>query len=258
MKIYFLLPILCILFTSITFSQDIIVLHENNIEFKAKVIEVTDQLVKYKKWENLEGPIYNLNISSITRIKYKNGQEDTFNNTNVLVQSNNVNVAETSIKESRVNNFSTVEGYPKVTFINVPYFLSGNNIIELEKGESTRRKQHAGAWGKIWVTSIPGISSNVLLPKQNSMDFLIQLEDIKLNPFSVCELHICEVKAQREFIDTKKGAHGETKQEGIKLDFKKLNETGLYLITPSKKLAKGEYLFTITEETDVFAFSVGK
>lgn len=257
MKIKFLLAVSFMLIFSLGFSQDVIVLRENNIEFKAKVTEVTDSSVKYKKWENLDGPIYNLSISSIARIKYKNGQEDVFN-IGLATQSNLVSSLMPSKKETKVNNFSTIEGYPKVNFVNVPYFLSGDKVIELETAELSRRKQHAGAWGKVWVTSIPGISSNVLLPKQNSTQFLIQLADPKANPFSICELHICDVKAQREFIDTKSGARGSTKQEGVKLEFKKLNDTGLYLITSAKKMAKGEYLFSITEETEVYAFSIGK
>ncbi|HMK07320.1 MAG TPA: hypothetical protein VK476_07300 [Flavobacterium sp.] len=257
MKKQLILVVSFIFICSISFSQDVIVLRENNIEFKVKVTEVTNEFIKYKKWENLDGPIYNLSISSIARIKYKNGQEDTFNN-ETSVQNNNGNSEKSSAKEIKINKFSTVEGYPKVNFVNVPYFFSENNISDLEIAESTRRRQHAGAWGKMWVTSIPGISSNVHLQKQNLIPFLIQLENPKANPFSICELHVCDIKAQREFIDTKVGVHGETKQEGIKLEFKKLNETGLYLITPAKKLATGEYLFTILEETNVYAFSVGK
>jgi len=252
-----LLIVSFILISAIGFSQDIIVLRENNIEFQAKVTEVTNELVKYKKWENPDGPIYHLSIASIARIRYKNGQEDTFNN-DVSVQNNNENSEQPAAKEDKVNHFSTAEGYPKVALVNVPYFFSENKTSELETAAATRRRQHAGAWGKVWVTSIPGIASNVRLLKQNPMRFLMQLDDPKANPFSICELHVCDTKAQREFIDTKVGLHGETKQEGIRLEFKKLNETGLYLITPAKKLATGDYLFTILEETDVYAFAVGK
>lgn len=257
MKIKIVLVIGFMFINSVGFSQDVVFLRENNIEFKTKVVEVTDTSVKYKKWENLDGPIYSLNISSIARIKYKNGQEDIFNN-DVQLHNNYVNTETSALKETKLNNFATVDGYPKVSLVNVPYFISGKNIIELEKAESTRRKHHAGAWGKIWKTSIHGIASNVILPKQNAIQFLIQLADPKANPFSICELHICEIKAVREFIDTKKGVHGEVKQEGIQLEFKKLNDSGLYLITPVKKMSKGEYLFSIAEETEAYAFSVGK
>ncbi|RZJ36469.1 MAG: hypothetical protein EOO51_01670 [Flavobacterium sp.] len=241
----------------VAYSQDTIFLRENNIEFKAKVTEVTDEVIKYKKWENLDGPTYNLNISSISKIRYKNGQEDNFSATgtdatNPIVQS------ASALAPSKINTFPLASGYPKVGLVNVPYWFENGAITELEKADYTRNKQHSGAWGRMWVITVAGIASNIRLPKQDPLQFIIQLDDPKGNPFSICELHLCEVKAQRQFIDTKKGMHGEVKQEAIKLDAKALNDTGLYMLAPAKKLAKGEYIFTITDDSEVYAFSIGK
>jgi hypothetical protein len=66
-------------FASISsFSQDIIVLKTGD-EIKSKVLEVTPDLVKYKKWENQDGPIYSSNKSEVFMIKYINGTKDVFN-----------------------------------------------------------------------------------------------------------------------------------------------------------------------------------
>lgn len=58
-------------------AQDIITL-KNTEELKTKVVEVTDSQVKYRKWNNLGGPVYTLNKSEIFVIKYQNGDKDVF------------------------------------------------------------------------------------------------------------------------------------------------------------------------------------
>ena len=34
--------------------------------------------IKYKKWENLEGPVYNIDKKEVFMIKYSNGSKDVF------------------------------------------------------------------------------------------------------------------------------------------------------------------------------------
>lgn len=57
------------------FSQDLIVL-KNADEIKSKVVEITDISVKYRKWENMNGPIYNLNLREVLFIRYENGTKE--------------------------------------------------------------------------------------------------------------------------------------------------------------------------------------
>jgi hypothetical protein len=59
------------------FSQDIIT-KTNGDEIKAKVIEVEAERVKYRKWENTDGPLYNLPKTEIFMIKYSNGEKEIF------------------------------------------------------------------------------------------------------------------------------------------------------------------------------------
>ncbi len=61
-------------------SQDVITLKTGD-ELKVKVLEILSDMVKYKKWENLEGPTYTSNKSEIFMIKYQNGTKDVFNTT---------------------------------------------------------------------------------------------------------------------------------------------------------------------------------
>lgn len=61
-------------------AQDIIVLNNNTAdEIKAKVIEVTNSEVKYKKWTYQDGPTFAIATANIFVIKYQNGEKQTFN-----------------------------------------------------------------------------------------------------------------------------------------------------------------------------------
>ena len=65
-------------FGIITNAQDIILKHDGS-EIKAKVLEITDQQVKYKDFDFQNGPTRNINISEIFMITYENGQKEVFN-----------------------------------------------------------------------------------------------------------------------------------------------------------------------------------
>ena len=73
-----LLMAVSILFCGLTATaQDVIVLKDGDLK-QVKVIEVGENDVKYKKWENIEGPTYTISISNILAINYQNGTKDSF------------------------------------------------------------------------------------------------------------------------------------------------------------------------------------
>ena len=57
------------------FAQDLII-KKDQTEVKAKVIELTDELIKYNKYELLDGPIYSIKNSEVLMIAYKNGTKE--------------------------------------------------------------------------------------------------------------------------------------------------------------------------------------
>ncbi|GHT58889.1 hypothetical protein FACS18945_5060 [Bacteroidia bacterium] len=61
------------------FAQDVITLKSGN-EIQALVQEIGIDEVKYKKYDNQEGPSYTLKKSEIFMIKYANGSKDVFAN----------------------------------------------------------------------------------------------------------------------------------------------------------------------------------
>jgi hypothetical protein len=60
-----------------SYSQDYIILN-NGDEIKAKVLEINDTDIDYKKYSNVNGPTYHLNKSKIFMIKYASGDKDVF------------------------------------------------------------------------------------------------------------------------------------------------------------------------------------
>ena len=67
-----LIGLIISLIPTFLFSQDVMVL-KNSDEIKAKVVELTDLIIKYKKWENINGPTYNISKTEVLFIRYENG-----------------------------------------------------------------------------------------------------------------------------------------------------------------------------------------
>ena len=60
-----------------TFSQDTIFTQKGEV-ILSKVIEVLPTEIKYKNFNNLDGPLYTVGISDINKIVYENGSVDVF------------------------------------------------------------------------------------------------------------------------------------------------------------------------------------
>jgi len=70
-------PINNIVESSIDDSCDVII-KNNWEEISVKVIEITPDIIKYKKCSNLNGPIISILKSDVLAIKYHNGEKDVF------------------------------------------------------------------------------------------------------------------------------------------------------------------------------------
>ncbi len=86
-------------------AQDKILL-KNGDELSAKVTEITETEVKFKKFDNLSGPTHVIYKSDIFSIKYENGTKDVFNNVpnTVVVQEPTYIVTEPVVKSSPADN----------------------------------------------------------------------------------------------------------------------------------------------------------
>lgn len=63
---------------TLTYGQDNIVL-KNGTEIKAKVLEVSATQIKYRKQDNLDGPVYTSGVGEVLLINYANGTKDVLN-----------------------------------------------------------------------------------------------------------------------------------------------------------------------------------
>ena len=74
---YFIASLACLMCVSVV-GQDVLITNEGE-EVLVKVFEVSHDDIKYKKYSNLEGPIYTMFKSDVFMIKYENGERDVFN-----------------------------------------------------------------------------------------------------------------------------------------------------------------------------------
>ena len=72
-----LLVLFFILCSATVFAQDVIVKKDGST-ILSKVIEVGNNEIKYKRYDNLSGPTYTINKSELLSINYQNGAKDTF------------------------------------------------------------------------------------------------------------------------------------------------------------------------------------
>ena len=89
------------------FCQDIIV-KRNNETIKAKIIEVNQNDIKFRRWDNLDGPVYIIQKSDIASIVYQNGEAESFMSVEKKPSSNT--------KESQDIDVYEVIGNPNVLF----------------------------------------------------------------------------------------------------------------------------------------------
>jgi hypothetical protein len=58
-------------------AQDVI-LKKDNTTVLSKVLEISSTEIKYKKWNNQDGPTYSIGLSDVLSITYENGEVDKF------------------------------------------------------------------------------------------------------------------------------------------------------------------------------------
>lgn len=84
--------ILCLLFCVASALAKDVITKTDGTKLDAKVEEITETVVKYRKASNPNGPVYTIPISSVATVLYENGDTDTFN---VSKSTTDVTVAQT-------------------------------------------------------------------------------------------------------------------------------------------------------------------
>ncbi len=76
------LSVMCLLITFVGASAQDLMIKNNGDEIKVKVLEITNDNVKYKKHTNIDGPLYTVSKSEVKEIIFENGDKEVFINAN--------------------------------------------------------------------------------------------------------------------------------------------------------------------------------
>lgn len=111
-----LITLMCTI--KMVYAQDIIVTKDGSL-IEAKVTEIDDTSIKYKKWSNQNGPIYTLSINKVFSIKYQNGEKEVFNKQSSTSPQTNPTKTQ---KENQITQ-------------------NDNDVIDLEESQSLNSKR---------------------------------------------------------------------------------------------------------------------
>ena len=113
-------------------AQDIIMLRTGD-EIQAKVLEVGNQIIKYKEFDNQEGPTHDIQRSDIFLIKYEDGR-------NAIITGNAVEAHHVSVspKPQLTYNNGVWQNGTKISPEQVRAMMSGNSeaLQEYNSGRS--------------------------------------------------------------------------------------------------------------------------
>jgi len=159
----------------LSYSQDILTF-KNGTETKVKVTEVTSSEVKFKKFDNIDGPLYSILKSDLFMVKYENGTKEVFS-TQTNAEGNPV---ETAAGPTDV-------GYDRLHFngprVGVTFIGDGSSKQRLEdEGYSPVISQFGwqfetrifttstGVSGLVeWVLLVGGIEKGIFLPSASML-----------------------------------------------------------------------------------------
>jgi hypothetical protein len=114
-----LLTALLIIIGFFSQAQDIIVKNDKS-EIKSKITEITESIIKYKKWEHQDGPLYSLNRNEVFMIIHANGQREIIKPasnapaTPILPKQNVTNNSSSPINVSSTSNIDTSLDYQNI------------------------------------------------------------------------------------------------------------------------------------------------
>ena len=121
-----IIAIISILIFNNVYTQDIII-KRNGEEIKSKVIEVGTTEIKYKKNDNINGPIFSIFKSDVFMIKYENGTKDVFNEEKSVNNSSNQTNEQNQLLNRRDHNINKTKykqsGFTNITEVNVGLYI---------------------------------------------------------------------------------------------------------------------------------------
>jgi hypothetical protein len=157
-KFFFHLLIL-ILTVNSSLAQDTICMRTDQ-RIACKVLEVTPTVVKYKRWELMDGPLFIENKSLVARIKYSNGFVDAFSETRPAISTENEMRGNHTVQK-KYPDLTTIAGERTIYFYddgpigesNMHNLLMSLNNPKIT--EEVRRAEHFKKMGYFGFLTIP-------------------------------------------------------------------------------------------------------
>ena len=184
-------------------AQDVITLKDGT-DVNAKILEVSPNEIKYKKYNNPDGPIFTVSKSDVLIVRYENGEKDVF----VETQRKNNSTLNTTepivegMKYSEYRKFYDTRNYrsqPTDPYSRGWAGVASAIIPGLGQGV-------AGEWGRGALFFLGNLGMNLLSYTQRSVDsygnytytdlyWVIFAAGLAFNIWSVCDaVHVAIVK----------------------------------------------------------------
>ncbi len=91
-------------------AQDIITTKDGT-DIQAKILEVTTKEVKYKKFNNMDGPTFTMLKSDILIVRYQNGENEVFKESRKTTSPNSGNEVHPGMRYREYKNFYNTQEY---------------------------------------------------------------------------------------------------------------------------------------------------
>ncbi len=156
-------------------AQDVIIKKDDST-ILAKVLEVDETSIKYKKYSNQSGPTYTISIANVRAINYQNGEKDTFDN-----------AATPSDKKESTQSSSASQQY-----VDKSPASNNQDLIQQYNSDLKFTLKYKGKDSK-WFFPVMGVSDSSLLATD-------ELE-MKFVPVRVFNQNICDSYHLRYYIE---------------------------------------------------------
>lgn len=257
-------------------AQDLIV-KTDKTEIKSKVLEITNEVIKYKKFEMPDGPIYNINKTEVFMILYQNGTKEY-----IEQKSKPVVDSVTQASNTTTNEEITEPGIYYYNPTTKEYLeIDGSNITNSKQGgfgETILRGAVSGLFSAKEKVTLGGSSASIVL-KTDEPIFLFVI-DVTQKGFNNSSNYLGNVQSPNDFFlvrlkdkkDSREIVIGKSNnvsatqgiddKQKVAFTYQKIKK-GYYKVVPAGKLEKGEYCFMFASASlyegvarKVFDFSV--
>jgi len=257
-------------------SQDIIVKNDKS-EIKSKILEITEELIKYKKFEMPDGPTYSISKSDVFVLLYANGTKE-------YIENRAVNKAATQTTPETQDIDADIQE-PGIYYFNplTQHYLEidGSNITSSKQGglgQAILRSSVSGLFNAKERVTLGGSHAAIEI-KLDTPVFLFVI-DIAAKGFNNTTNYLGKVNSPNDFFLVKlkekkdsreivvgksnnvSSTQGIDDKQKVPFKYQKIKK-GFYKVVPETKLEKGEYCFMFASASlyegvvrKVFDFSV--